>query len=68
MGMWEMVMGKCPLGAWVSDWGVEGHRTPGDAVSADTAAVVKGEETHPHAHQHGGGVARRVAPYVMVRL
>ena len=46
----------------------EGHRALGDAVSMDTAAVENGEETHSHAHQHGGGVARRVAPFAMVRI
>ena len=68
MGMWEMVMGKCPLGEGVSDLGDAGDRPPGDAVRVGTAVVVKGEERHPHAHQHGGGLARRVAPLAMVRL
>ena len=68
MGMWEMVRGRCPSGEGVSDLGDAGDRKPGDAVSTDTAAVLKGEETHPHAHQHGGGAARRVAPFAMVRL
>ena len=40
----------------------EGHRTPGDAVSMDTAAVENGEETHPHAHQHGGGGCQEGGP------
>ena len=47
---------------------LEDHGTPGDAVSMDTADAENGEDTHPHAHQHGGGVARRVAPFAMVRL
>ena len=68
MWMWEMVMGKSPRGEGVVDVGDVGDRLPGDAVSIDTTAVVRGEETHPHAHQHGGGVARRVTPFAMVRL
>ena len=31
-------------------------------MSTDTAAVVKGEETHPHAHQHGGGGCQEGGP------
>ena len=68
MWMWEMVMGRCPLGEGVSDLGDASDRPPGDAVRVGTAVVVKGEERHPHAHQHGGGLARRVAPLAMVRL
>ena len=62
MWMWEMVMGKCPLGEGVSDLGDVGDRPPGDAVSMGTAVVAKGEETHPHAHQHGGGGCQEGGP------
>ena len=41
---------------------MEGHRTPGDAVSMGTAAVENGEETHPHAHQHGRGGCQEGGP------
>ena len=62
MGMWEMVRGRCPSGEGVPDLGDAGDKKPGDAVSTDTAAVVKGEETHPHAHQHGGGGCQEGGP------
>ena len=67
-GMWEMVMGRCPLGEWVADGGGAGGRPPGAAERVDTEVVENGEETHPHAHQHGGGAAMRAAPLAMVRL